>query len=1179
MASFKPLNRDCPICNGARRDCRRNTTNDLIHCRDSEASPVDYRFVKEDAHGFFMWAESNGESHLDWEAQREKAEEKQRQREEEKARRNQQQLSIQERDRLSRHLLKQLYLHDDQRQHLRDRGLTDAQIDAGMFRTIKPSQSVKASPKLFGVDFQGRQIVVASRSILCPAWNTKNQILGWQNRLDDPEGGGKYRWASSEGKTVHLQNGELPITCCRPVGKTGDINCTSINLTEGFLKAYIAAQKFNQVFLGAAGGNFPSSEEQLRQYLEELSVELGTKLITLCPDAGAVQNRHIMGQYRKTWELCRSWGYEVRIGWWGQVTKDLPDIDELEDANAIAFITPDQLWDIFLQEQQRQREEKQAERLAFEQANWVKLTALTREPWRIENTPHLNLDDLPGGAIYVVKSGKGTGKTNALKPLIPLHSNVYALFARRALGREECERIGIAWHTDLTRGGTAGGLKAGFCIDSAHTFSPRNLKNNGLLIIDEVLHVFTHMFGDTCNKGGKRPLILAALQAMIQATIAGGGKVIALDADNSDSICDYLEQLAPEGTPLRVIRNDHQSEGYPVLVLDSDTPDAVVDELLMALEAGQPCFVIDDCKNGVRGCKSIAEYVRRVHPEYADQIVEINSDTTGDPAIIDYLKNINQASKDTLLLCCSPSVVSGISIENDRFEKVFGVFNGILTDADAAQALGRVRRKDVERIVWVSNQGLITVGDGSIFPEELKAHYQRNYEANCKHILGFGTQYNPITDEWDSPHFDLYCKLSAYRNASMKDLRRRLEERLRAENNHVTVIAAMSGDDTKAGLKESWQRIDIADAQAVANATILSDERLKALEESNKPLTPQEKLDIKKTWLLKNYGQPLIDAIQHELEDGTVLTGYQAMYLKDDGGRYKAKLDNFYLLTSDESVAIAKDVKAAQRQQEYGRGVCPQDLRIHTRRRQCRQFLGLDKFLKLGEEWTPQDFWAMAQKAKDNALHIKDTLNLTIPIDPKQSTGSWVFELLMEQIGLDTSKRLAPRVKGQKRFKYRQIEATSWHYAQLYVQHRTSQVVAQDEEAKVSQSISSWITPPSTYIYETMGGVIQSQMAETITAPNTQPKATPEQLSQPLAQKAESCNQVPISSDEVDAMGGLTQEDVVGFAEYLMIANCPELASAAFGMIRDLCQQALQAIWALIPKKKRAELWEMAAMG
>jgi hypothetical protein len=63
--------------------------------------------------------------------------------------------------------------------------------------------------------------------------------------------------------------------------------------------------------------------------------------------------------------------------------------------------------------------------------------------------------------------------------------------------------------------------------------------------------------------------------------------------------------------------------------------------------------------------------------------------------------------------------------------------------------------------------------------------------------------------------------------------------------------------------------------------------------------------------------------------------------------------------------------------------------------------------------------------------------------------------------------------------------------------------------------------------------------------------------------------------------GGLSQEDVVGFVEYLENANCAELATAAFGMLRDLCQQAKKAIWAKIPREKRAELWHWknAAVG
>ena len=55
--SWKRFTRgDCPVCNGARKDCRQNNFNNLVHCRDREANPVDWAFLKSDILGFGIWA-------------------------------------------------------------------------------------------------------------------------------------------------------------------------------------------------------------------------------------------------------------------------------------------------------------------------------------------------------------------------------------------------------------------------------------------------------------------------------------------------------------------------------------------------------------------------------------------------------------------------------------------------------------------------------------------------------------------------------------------------------------------------------------------------------------------------------------------------------------------------------------------------------------------------------------------------------------------------------------------------------------------------------------------------------------------------------------------------------------------------------------------------------------------
>ncbi len=46
---------DCPVCQGAKKDCRQNQKTTLIHCRDISANPLDYIFRGQDALGFGMW--------------------------------------------------------------------------------------------------------------------------------------------------------------------------------------------------------------------------------------------------------------------------------------------------------------------------------------------------------------------------------------------------------------------------------------------------------------------------------------------------------------------------------------------------------------------------------------------------------------------------------------------------------------------------------------------------------------------------------------------------------------------------------------------------------------------------------------------------------------------------------------------------------------------------------------------------------------------------------------------------------------------------------------------------------------------------------------------------------------------------------------------------------------------
>jgi hypothetical protein len=337
-STFRPLKRNCPVCCGARRDCRENIQNHLIHCRHDVGEAPGYKYVGEDKHGFFMWAVDDGC------ARKEELELRRRSREALKQRRLQQEqdrlsqlLSPKKRDIQIRKLLAQLGLKAAHKADLHRRGLTDSQIEAGLFRSVEPWQKLdeEVNHRLAGINITGTGLTTPHSGYLCPIWNPQGLLIGWQLRLDKTEDGGKYRWPTSasikrpQGPTAHLPNGELPLTCCRPL--EGKPQIQTIGLIEGIgPKPFITAQLQSQILIGAAGGNFAASPETLKSYLDTLSAELGTRQLTLYPDAGAISNSHVMRQYRRLKELVTRWGLSLRVAWWNQIDKNADkDADEL----------------------------------------------------------------------------------------------------------------------------------------------------------------------------------------------------------------------------------------------------------------------------------------------------------------------------------------------------------------------------------------------------------------------------------------------------------------------------------------------------------------------------------------------------------------------------------------------------------------------------------------------------------------------------------------------------------------------------------------------------------------------------------------------------------------------------------------------------------------------------------
>jgi hypothetical protein len=326
--TFTYLKGNCPVCNGARKDCRQS--NSLIHCRDTQASPSSFHCIGEDSLGFLLWTENSGNSD-DWQNRLELREQRRREREQAKREQNQRVLSTKDRDRQFRSIARHSGLKQFHRAKLADRNLSDSQIQLayqhGLLWSWASGADIPNTTSLLpGVDAQGRLRHYASGfAIAVP--DADGKILGCQIRGDDPNA--KYIWASSDkigGNGPHMPNGELPISFYRPLEGSAS---GAINLAEGHLKPFIIAQRYGVICIGASGGNFVSSPQLLKIYLERASAELGTKHVVLNADASAVANPQVIEQYRKVWERAQAWGYQVFIRWWEQVEKSVGDADEI----------------------------------------------------------------------------------------------------------------------------------------------------------------------------------------------------------------------------------------------------------------------------------------------------------------------------------------------------------------------------------------------------------------------------------------------------------------------------------------------------------------------------------------------------------------------------------------------------------------------------------------------------------------------------------------------------------------------------------------------------------------------------------------------------------------------------------------------------------------------------------
>jgi hypothetical protein len=932
-------------------------------------------------------------------------------------------LSVEERDKTLRKLHDYIQLSNQHRKNLRERGLSDSQINAGYFFSVVPYQKIPYGiPLNFpGVDFSGQKLWLKDAGIICPAFDPEGRLIGAQLRRDNPSDDGRYRWLGNGEKSSHLPNGELPLSFCRPLREVKRCNPA---LAEGFLKSFIAAQKLGQICIGASGGLHQSSLEQLRQYLEAAKAKAGEP-IDLYPDAGDVCNRQVLRRWAALVELLSTWGYSnLRFGWWGQVTKNECDIDELEDTSAIAYISPQEFFALgaqytgYLPEQYRvlpdpepdiepdtaayaaytgwEDEQEQIEEIAVafdkerRKQQWLRRLERELNPhpdafvwsqresqapspqslWELGYQPsltvhqrYLNLADIDASFLCVV-SAMNTGKTHALAQFVDTDSlliicNTIALTEALA-ARYNCR----CYNEDGINLGAVDRLA--ITADSlwrVPTFNKRFKR----VVIDEADQVTAHLTnGFTCKRNRERIL------AVFTYFAATAEQYILADADLSGPVIDWHCSL--RGTSPFILKNTFQpNQGRIAYQFSSQA--AAFEYGCQRLEEGKRVLFVCDSKttvkksgallSGVDTIEGIENLASALGEKLATRFPHkkgqvIHGDNSGHPDVRNFIKNINASLKSRQMDYLAYNSTMQSGISIDY--EAFDEVICLFTSFNLTHTeLGQLAHR-YRPVVPIN----FWIAEG-----------RTGLETNCYKIAsnflhknwasGLSLRIDPNTGMvgTDNPEFlQLVSSLEARRNWSLMNIQAVFKAHLEKMGYQIVPHPdeeVLTGlEGVKEELKQRKRVVEAAEIATICKSPLLTSKQYESL--SNKP-NPDfyERCQLQKFDLHEFYGMEVTEELIQ----------------LDDFGQLRRKFTRLDLLLNPESIARRMDLSDRRKHRIIT------DLKHYKLQRDLLLDLGLLEFIDPECEYQSSDLVALGERARLKAPEIKALLGITISVAPR----------------------------------------------------------------------------------------------------------------------------------------------------------------------------------------------------
>lgn len=558
-----------------------------------------------------------------------------------------------------------LQLSDRHRQDMLDRGWTPGLIELSNARS-------------------------ASRGRIIPITTAEGLMVGSQVIGDIKT------WYGATGTNHLLETGELPLAVIQPpnphqtIDKLGKVTGYIAHTESVCDKPWLCAYSRNYITFGSS--NIGSQPKDLERSIDTIKTKYGWDDVKhiLMADGGSLINKGVMLTYRKLHEQIKALGGELSVGWWGQYTKSVGDVDEISSDVDIKLISFEKF-----------------ERYGVDRQQYLELTQLSIEPTEVRNERFLSAFTPKPGMITFISSACATGKTEQVISVVQQwrsndpEGRIIDITPLNSIRESHQKRLGLPeWRVGSGQDDAAINNNWGvsICFDSLLRLQLESIPPKSLLILDESEAGLKHS-----ALGGTLGLNAASIQAhitqMIAWVLATGGAVVCLEDNLTDLSVQGLLDLTGNRYPYELITNEYQPFKWEVSIGGGDN-EGYLSSLLGRLANGERVF----CPNSSQKAgEAIDRLVKEYLPELTTKLWRLDAKTSPDLGAL--LANPNEWMKDrdVRLLTGSPTIQSGFNLSTNQFDRTVARFTNLDTRAHI-QMLHR-DRSNAPRDIFTSKRG------------------------------------------------------------------------------------------------------------------------------------------------------------------------------------------------------------------------------------------------------------------------------------------------------------------------------------------------------------------------------------------------------------------------------------------------------------------------------------------